>query len=186
MKRLEDLSALKQEQVLTLQAKRGSCIVSNVLSTPIFEFTVSENEGTTFLGIDDSKQVHILPLHEAKKLEGYLSATLMSPASSDMESEAKLEFVSTFDMNFKEREIWEEENCACVTESDSCGIFEFQKSHYYSTDENGNKVPGSETPTLSVAVCDDMGEDEIYLTISSKSEIRKLRDYLNNYLENNF
>lgn len=183
MKRLENLNLLKQEQVLSLEANRGSRIVSNMLDTPVLEFTVYENNGTTILCIDDSKQVHILPVHEAKKLEGYLSATLNIPVS--MESKAKLEFVSTFDMNFREKEIWENKNGASAIAGDSGGILEFQKSHYYSTDENGNKVPGSETPTLSVAVCDDMGENEIYFTVSSKDEVRKLRDYLNNYLEDN-
>lgn len=186
MKRLENLNSLRKEQVLSLQANRGSCIVSNLMDMPTFEFAVCENEGVTMMGIDDSKQLHIIPLYEAKKLEGYLSATLDIPVSGNAKGERELEYIATIDMNFKEKEVWENENCASAIGGDNGEVLEFKKSHYYSTDENGNKVLGSETSTLAIAACDDMGEDEIYITVSSKDEVRKLRDYLNNYLENNF
>lgn len=179
MKRLENLNSLTEEQVLSLEVNRGTCIAANMLNMPILEFCMYHN----VLGIDDSNQVHILPLSEAKKLQGYLSATLSTSELDSEQRERNLEYVATADMNFPEREKWEAENGACVTEGDNGGIMEFRKSCYYSTDDNGDKVPDSETPTLAIAVCDDMCEKEIYITISSKAEIRKLRDYLNNYLE---
>ncbi len=185
MKRLENLNSLKAGQILSLAANRGSCIVSSILNTPIFEFVVSESENATVLGVDDSKQVHILPLSEAMKLQGYLSATLSTSTSDNADGEMKLEYIATADMDLKERCQWEEENCASVTDGDNGGLLELQRT-YYSTDDNGNKIPGSETPTLSIAMCDDTGEDEVYFTVSSKDAIRKLRDYLNNYLEYNF
>lgn len=185
MKRLENLNSLKTEQILSLAANRGSCIVSNILNTPTFEFVVYESEGVTILGVDDSKQVNILPLSEAMKLEGYLSANLGTPVSNVSGAEAKLEYIVTAEMDLNERERWEVKNSASVTDGDNGGLLELQRSYYYSTDDNGNKIPGSEIPTLSIAMCDDMGEEEICFTVSSKDAIRKLRDYLNNYLEGN-
>lgn len=181
MKRLENLNSLTEEQLSSLEANRGTCIVSNMLNTPVLEFSMYHN----VLGIDDSKQVHILPLSEAEKLQGYLSANLNTSEPDSEQRERSLECVSTADMNFKEREKWERENEACVTSGDNGGILEFIKSCYYSTDDNGNKIAGSETPVLAIAGCDDMGENEIYFTVSSKEDVRKLRNYLNTYLEGN-
>lgn len=97
-----------------------------------------------------------------------------------------LEFIQTADMTEEERAEWENKAKAVALHADNGSILEMQKSCLYSVDKNGCRIPGSELDTLSVAVCDDMGEDEMCFTVSSKNEARKLRDYLNNYLENNF
>lgn len=100
--------------------------------------------------------------------------------------ENNLEFIQTVDMTAGELAKWEQKVKAVAFHADNGGIIEMQKSCLYSVDKNGCRIPGTESDTLFVAVCDDMGEDEICFTVSSKDEIRKLRDYLNKYLEDNF
>ena len=100
--------------------------------------------------------------------------------------ENNLEFIQTADMTESERIEWENKVRAVALHADNGGILEMQKSCLYSVNKNGCRIPGTESDTLFVAVCDDMGEEEISFTVSSKDEIRKLRDYLNKYLEDNF
>ncbi|MDB8904245.1 hypothetical protein [Parabacteroides merdae] len=100
--------------------------------------------------------------------------------------ENNLEFIQTADMTESERIEWENKARAVALHADNGGILEMQKSCLYSVDKNGYRIPETESDTLFVAVCDDMGEDEICFTVSSKDEVRKLRDYLNKYLEDNF
>nr|DAN18508.1 MAG TPA: Protein of unknown function (DUF3140) [Bacteriophage sp.] len=100
--------------------------------------------------------------------------------------ENNLEFIQTVDMTAGELAKWENQSKAVAFHADNGSIIEMQKSCLFSVDKNGCKIPGTESDTLFVAVCDDMGEDEICFTVSSKDEARKLRDYLNKYLEDNF
>lgn len=100
--------------------------------------------------------------------------------------ERNLEFVQTTDMTVGECIEWEKKAKAVAFHGDNGGILEMQKSCLYSVDKNGCRMPGTESDTLFVAVCDDMSEEEISFTVSSKDEIRKLRDYFNKYLEDNF
>lgn len=102
-----------------------------------------------------------------------------------LSAESNLEFVRTADMTVDERVEWEKASKAVASHADDGGIIEMKKSCLYFVDKNGCKIPGTETDTLFVAVCDDMGEEEISFVVSDKEEIRKLRDYLNNYLEDN-
>lgn len=100
-------------------------------------------------------------------------------------AEINFEFIQTADMTVSERLEWENKTKAVALHADNGGIIEIQKSCLYSVDKSHCKISGTETDTLFVAVCDDMGEDEICFTVSSKEDVRRFRDYLNNYLEDN-
>lgn len=182
MKRLK-LNQLNKTQALSLEAKRGSCIVSNATDTPVFEFTMIENDSINCLVIDDSATQTVIPYNDAIKLKEYLCSKLDEGHASY--SNKKLEYVQTIDMSYDECESWCEKNKACTLDGDSGGKIEIQKSYYYSTDKNGNKIIGSETPILFVSMCDEDAETEFAFSVSDKNNIRKLRDYLNNYLEGN-
>ena len=182
MKRLE-LNQLNKTQALSLEAKRGSCIVSDATDTPVFEFTIIENDSINCLIVDDSVTQTIIPYHDAIRLKEYLCSTLDEYHATD--SDKKLEYVQTIDMSYDECESWCKKNKACTLDGDSGGKIEIQKSYSYSTDENGNKIIGSETPLLFVSMCDEDAETEFAFSVSDKDDIRKLRDYLNNYLEDN-
>lgn len=81
---------------------------------------------------------------------------------------------------------WENEKSGCVVFDDIGRRMELHKAEWYHQVEGKNELIPTGDEFLSVAVCDDACESEVLLTISSKDDIRKLRDYLNNYLENNF
>lgn len=182
MKRLK-LNQLNKSQALSLEAKRGSCIVSNAVSTPILEFTVISNDGINCLSIDDSKQVHIITWDDAVRLKEYLSATIEPTHSYD--DPDKFEYVATYDMNWVDKEEWEKKERGCVIEGDVEGLLELRKSYYYCTDDNGNKIKGSEKSMIFMAMSEENSNSEAYICLSKKDDIRKLRDYLNNYLEDN-
>lgn len=100
-----------------------------------------------------------------------------------MKEEITLEYICTSNMNPDEVKEWEKAHKGCAMEGNNGGILEFQKSELYSTDENGRKILGSESETLWVAMCDEVYEEEIGLLFSNKESVRKLRDFLNRYLE---
>lgn len=81
---------------------------------------------------------------------------------------------------------WENEKSGCVVFDDIGRRMELHKAEWYHQVEEKNELIPTGDEFLSVAVCDDACESEVLLTFSSKDDIRKLRDYLNNYLENNF
>lgn len=101
--------------------------------------------------------------------------------------EKKFEYICTEEMEtMKEVEEWENKNKGKVIYSDGGGIIELQKTCLYSIDDEGKKEEGTEKNALGISVLDNCSEDEIMLLFSSREEVRNLRDYLNNYLENNF
>lgn len=182
MERLK-LNQLNKSQALSLEAKRGSCIISDATDNPIFEFTIIENDVINCLTIDDSVKQTIIPYNDAIKLKEYLCSTLDEYHPSDLDK--GLEYVQTIDMSYDECESWCKKNKACILDGDSGGRIEMQKSYSYSTDGGGNKIIGSEIPLLFVSMCDEDAETEFAFSVSDKDDIRKLRDYLNNYLEDN-
>ena len=60
-----------------------------------------------------------------------------------------------------------------------------QKSYVYGIDKKGHKSINHESTALFIAACDNVCEKEVTLVLSSKEDVRKLRDYLNRYLEDN-
>lgn len=105
--------------------------------------------------------------------------------SSIEDSEPVYEYVKTVDMSIEEQEEWEKEEKGCTLYGVNEGVIEFSKSYSYPVDKNMDRIPGAETPDLFIAVKDDFSDSEVCIILSSKNNIRKLRDYLNNYLEDN-
>lgn len=93
-----------------------------------------------------------------------------------------LKFIRTYDMTFDEIEEWEKENDAVSVGFDNGGVIEFFPTELFSV-RDGIKVPGSGTKAVMISMCDSMCEHEVSELVSSKDEIRKLRDMLNRYLE---
>ena len=97
--------------------------------------------------------------------------------------ENKLEFIETFDMNFAETEKWEKSNNAVAVQFDNGGRLECLPTWLYSPDKDMKPIPGSEQKALIVSVCDEDAIAEISMIITGNKELRKLRDFLNLYLE---
>lgn len=95
----------------------------------------------------------------------------------------ELEFTSTYDMLPEEIEAWEKEHNGVSVNSGNGGVVEIQKTDLYSIDKNGIRILGSKTPALFLCATDECCEDEVYLTLVDKNQIRKLRNYLNDILE---
>nr|DAH62155.1 MAG TPA: Translation initiation factor IF-2, N-terminal region [Caudoviricetes sp.] len=108
----------------------------------------------------------------------------VDPSSID-DSEPVYEYIKTLDMSIEEQEKWEKEEKGCALYGVNEGVIEFSKSYSYPVDKNMNRIPGAEIPDLFIAVKDDFSDSEVCIILSSKNDIRKLRDYLNNYLEDN-
>ncbi len=105
--------------------------------------------------------------------------------SSIENSEPVYEYIKTLNMSIDEQEKWEKEEKGCAFYGVNEGVIEFSKSYSYPVDNNMNRIPGAETPDLFIAVKDDFSDSEVCIILYSKDKIRKLRDYLNNYLEDN-
>lgn len=97
------------------------------------------------------------------------------------------EYMQTVNMESDEEiEQWENDNSGCVVFDDMGRRMELHKLEWLRRVEETNELIPTDDEFLHVAVCDDTCEAEVLLTFSSMGDIRKLRDYLNNYLENNF
>ncbi|WP_294476235.1 hypothetical protein [uncultured Bacteroides sp.] len=98
----------------------------------------------------------------------------------------RLEYIQTLGMTLEETHKWEKENKGVSVEGGNGALLECYIADFYSTDSNGNLNPDSRHDSLSVSLCSDCSDDELRIYMHDKDEIRRLRDYLNNYLENNF
>lgn len=97
------------------------------------------------------------------------------------------DYMQTINMESDEEiEQWENDNSGCVVFDDMERRMELYKLEWLHGVEETNELIPTDNEFLNVAVCDDVCEAEVLLTFSSMGDIRKLRDYLNNYLENNF
>lgn len=94
------------------------------------------------------------------------------------------EYMQTVNMATDEEiQNWESENKGRVIFGDMGGRIELQDAEWWSTDDNLKPTMPTGQHFLRVAACDDVCDTEICLTFTSRDEVRKLRDYLNNYLE---
>lgn len=181
MKILKNLNKLNKKQITNLESQRNSCIVLDKKDIPSFEFATYTSEDINYLSVTDNKKETILPWCEAVKLKNYLNET--TPTFVD-DSEHVYEYVKTVDMNLDEQEKWEEEG-GCVISGSNEGVLELSKSYFYDVDENWDEIPGTRKPCIHIAMLEDDSNSEAFVNILDKNKIRKLRDYLNNYLEDN-
>ena len=100
-------------------------------------------------------------------------------------SKGNLRFIQTEDMTLNEFKEWEGKYKTVSVNSDDGAIIEMQKSYVYGIDKKGHKSINHESTALFIAACDNICEKEVTLVLSSKEDVRKLRDYLNRYLEDN-
>ena len=94
-------------------------------------------------------------------------------------------------MSAEEIKRWEKENKACsISDNDGCRIIELSQNYLYGQDYfQKNKEHLDEkfgTPTIGLAFYDDIEKFETFTSFSSVSEIRKLRDYLTEALNDFF
>ena len=104
---------------------------------------------------------------------------------------SNFEYIRTFDMSAEEIKRWEKENKACsIRDNDGCRIIELSQNYLYGQDYfQKNKEHLDEkfgTPTIGLAFYDDIEKFETFTSFSSVSEIRKLRDYLTEALNDFF
>ena len=104
---------------------------------------------------------------------------------------SNFEYIRTFDMSAEEIKRWEKENKACsISDNDGCRIIELSQNYLYGQDYfQKNKEHLDEkfgTPTIGLAFYDDIEKFETFTSFSSVSEIRKLRDYLTEALNDFF
>ena len=94
-------------------------------------------------------------------------------------------------MSAEEIKRWEKENKACsIRDNDGCRIIELSQNYLYGQDYfQKNKEHLDEkfgTPTIGLAFYDDIEKFETFTSFSSVSEIRKLRDYITEALNDFF
>lgn len=94
-----------------------------------------------------------------------------------------LEYIQTLNMCTEEVKEWEKDNMGISVPTDKDGVFEMQKTEWYSTDANLKMIPGTGRPALYIAMYDGNSEDELHTMLSDRADIRRLRDFLNDYLE---
>ena len=104
---------------------------------------------------------------------------------------SNFEYIRTFNMSAEEIKRWEKENKACsIRDNDGCRIIELSQNYLYGQDYfQKNKEHLDEkfgTPTIGLAFYDDIEKFETFTSFSSVSEIRKLRDYLTEALNDFF
>ncbi len=95
----------------------------------------------------------------------------------------ELEYIQTLDMSTQEVKEWEKDNMGVSIPTDTDGVLEMQKTEWYSTDANLKMMPSTGRPVLYIAMYDGNSEEELYAMLSERADIRRLRDFLNNYLE---
>lgn len=112
---------------------------------------------------------------------------ILDEENTDASDLINAEYMQTVNMESDEEiEQWEINNSGCVVFDDMGRRMELHKLEWLHRVEETNELIPADDEFLHVAVCDDTCETEVLLTFSSTGDIRKLRDYLNNYLENNF
>lgn len=95
-----------------------------------------------------------------------------------------LEYIATADMNQKQIEEWEKDNNAIAIVLDNGERLEFFPTHLYSPDKNGRPLPGTQIPALTISLCnDDLTEEISGILIRRDDDLRRLRNFLNDYLE---
>lgn len=95
----------------------------------------------------------------------------------------ELEYIQTLNMCTEEVKEWEKDNMGVAVTTDEDGVLELLKTEWYSTDENSELIPESGRPVLCVAMYDGNSEEELCTFLSNRADIRRLRDFLNDYLE---
>lgn len=94
------------------------------------------------------------------------------------------DYMKTVNMQTDEEiEQWESENFGCVVIDDMGRRMELQDAEWWSTDKNLKPTVPTGQHFLSIAACDDTCETELLLTFTEKDRVRKLRNFLNDYLE---
>ena len=148
---------------------------------PFMRISTNESDYVE-LSVDDARWIQ-------KNVQGFLNlfpkdGETHEESESESGDEPHLTYIETANMgSVEEIKDWEKKENACVLYSDAGGIMELKATHLYSLDNNGNRVAGSERPCVGIAMCDDVLDNELILVYSSKTELRKLRDYLNRCLE---
>lgn len=95
----------------------------------------------------------------------------------------ELEYIQTLDMSDEEKKEWEVDSTGIAITTDTSGVMEMYKTEWFDTDKESNIISGTEKPTLAIALYDPQLEREIWTAISDRDSLRRLRDYLNDYLE---
>lgn len=125
-------------------------------------------------------------LPDAEKFQDWVCDEVL-PSIRKTDDEIETDYMQTVNMGTDEEiEEWESDNNGCVVIDDIGRRMELRKLEWHRRVEGTNEFIPTKIYFLNVAVCDDACESEVLLTFSSIRDIRKLRDYLNNYLENNF
>lgn len=107
--------------------------------------------------------------------------TLESEADDTIETD----YMQTVNMlDDEEIEQWESDNFGAVVFSDSGGRVELCKSEWFHTDKDLKPTTKMGQKLLHFAACDCECETEICLTFTTSKQVRKLRNFLNDYLEN--
>jgi hypothetical protein len=97
--------------------------------------------------------------------------------------EVNLDYIHTYDMSMEEIERWEKEHDSIALIGASGETIELWPSYSYIVDENHKSIAGTEKPVLVISVCTEDAEEEFMFSMSDKDRIKRLRDYLNDYLE---
>lgn len=97
--------------------------------------------------------------------------------------EVNLDYIHTYDMSMEEIERWEKEHNSIVLIGASGETIELLPSYSYIVDDDYKPVPGTEKPVLSISACTEDAGEEFMFSMSDKDSIKRLRDYLNDYLE---
>lgn len=97
--------------------------------------------------------------------------------------EVNLDYIHTYDMSMEEIERWEKGHDSIALIGASGETIELWPSYSYIVDENHKPIPGTEKPVLSISACTEDAEEEFMFSMSDKDRIKRLRDYLNDYLE---
>lgn len=92
-------------------------------------------------------------------------------------------YIQTADMTERERRSWANKYNCFAKESTDGGIIEIQPIQRCLLDENQQPIESTKESVLMFSVCDENYKNEIGIFLSSRNDIRDLRDYLNLYLE---
>lgn len=144
-----------------------------------FRFSITV-DGMSITGLSPKETENIYK--SLQELEGLFHApdneeTIKSSEYTDPE------FMQTVGMESQDIERWESEKLGTAIISDNGGRIELTKEEWYYTDKEMNPTVPSGENFLRIAACDELCETELCLTFTSKEDVRKLRNYLNEYLE---
>ena len=94
-----------------------------------------------------------------------------------------LDYIHTYDMSVEEIERWEKAHNSIAMIGEFGETIEICPSYSYSVDENHKPIAGTEKQVLVISSCTEDAEEEFMFSMSDKDRIKRLRDYLNDYLE---